>query len=301
MLKMYQQTAVAGGHPEFWEENWREDRFAEAVRFCAIDPLRPLFERFAPPGARMLEGGCGQGQYVAFYADQGVHAIGVDFAQTTLRRLRAHRPDLPLCAADVQCLPFRASVFDVYYSGGVVEHFEQGPERALAEARRVLRPGGVLLASVPYFNPLRRALASWRRDRWRVVRRAEVDGEPPTDALFWQYAYRPAEFSQLLEAAGFAAIERLAYSVLWGFYDLPGLGAALAARLNRGPTLPSVVPPVEGALTVVRPSRLAAAARPSLLKRLVVTEDVRVPIAGLGIRVLRWFCANMMMFVGRKR
>jgi hypothetical protein len=61
MLKVYQGGHISGDSAAFWESNWSEDRLEDAVRFCAIDPLRPLFERYAPPRSRMLEGGCGQG------------------------------------------------------------------------------------------------------------------------------------------------------------------------------------------------------------------------------------------------
>jgi hypothetical protein len=38
----------------------------------------------------------------------------------------------------------------------------------------------------------------------------------------------------------------------------------------------------------------------SILKRLVVSEDDTVPILGLGVKFMRWFSANMMMYVCKK-
>ena len=35
----------------------------------------------------------------------------------------------------------------------------------------------------------------------------------------------------------------------------------------------------------------------ALLKRLMISEDDKVPLIGLGVRLLRWACANMMMYV----
>ena len=72
MLKMYHQRAHKGDSPDLWEENWENDNFEEALRFCETDPLRALFERYARPGMAMLEGGCGHGQYVAYYGARGV-------------------------------------------------------------------------------------------------------------------------------------------------------------------------------------------------------------------------------------
>src|SRR5947207_2994273 len=128
MLKMYHQRPHGGGSPELWDENWQNNNFDEAVCFCESDPLRPLFDHYALPGSAMLEGGCGQGHYVAYYTARGVRVVGLDFAQGALRALRARDPNLALCAGDVAVLPFRDETFDLYYSGGVVEHFEAGAE-----------------------------------------------------------------------------------------------------------------------------------------------------------------------------
>ncbi len=60
----------------------------------------------------------------------------------TLADVRDHYPGLLLCGADVARLPLRDQSVATYYSGGVVEHFEAGPHKAIAEARRVLDPNG---------------------------------------------------------------------------------------------------------------------------------------------------------------
>ena len=157
MLKMYTTASSVGDTPAYWEENWAGGSLEEAVRFCEVDPLRPLLERHVPLESVVLEGGCGLGQYVVYYSDRGRKVVGLDFSRGTLAGLRRHRPDVRLCAGNVVRLPFRAGCFDAYFSGGVVEHFEDGPDTALREAWRVLRSGGVFLVSVPYCSPLRRA------------------------------------------------------------------------------------------------------------------------------------------------
>src|SRR5215510_10812203 len=119
MLKMYQSGAHDGSSAEFWEEAWDDGGFEEALRFCEVDPLRKLFERYAQPGSTMLEGGCGRGQYVAYYSARGIDVTGLDFASDALIRLRRVKQNLRLCAGDVSKLPFGESSFDVYYSGGV--------------------------------------------------------------------------------------------------------------------------------------------------------------------------------------
>jgi SAM-dependent methyltransferase len=284
MLKMRHEARHAGA-ADFWDETWNDGQLDEAIRFCEVDPLRPLFEEYAPAGTRLLEGGCGRGQYVVYYAGRGVRIIGVDFAADAVGRLKARFPEVSLCLGDVSTLPFREASFDVYYSGGVVEHFESGPLPALREARRVLQPGGVLLVSVPYLSPLRRLSALWRHDRQFVSEeRAEAHG---IGQAFWQYAYGVREFSRLLREAGFRVDRTYPYAILFGLYDLP-----LLPRLLERKGQSQAAGPVEaqGPSPTARP-------HVSLLKRLLVSEDRSVAGFGPLVEVAGRLCANMMMYV----
>jgi SAM-dependent methyltransferase len=303
MLKMHHSGAHEGGSPDLWEENWEHNDFETALRFCETDPLLPLFERYARPGTTMLEGGCGHGHYVAYYSSRGVNVVGLDFAQQTLGRLHTRVPGLMLCAGDVSALPFSDATFDLYYSGGVVEHFEGGPERAIEEARRVLRPGGVLLISVPYLSLLRSAMSPFKSSFWKRVSRASVDGDG-AGPEFFQYIYLRQEFEAILARAGLHIVSTQGYGILWGLYDVPFLqtvierltGSPLATNVSS--TQPTGANPnePEGALSQPAGSLRASSLR-AIIKRLIVSEDDSVPIAGLGVRLMRRVCANMMMYV----
>lgn len=299
MLKMYHRSRHQGGTPEYWEQNWRETSLDETVRFCAVDPLRPFFEQHVKPGDLMLEGGCGVGQYVTYYAERGVRAVGLDFEQVALLGLHASRPSLPLCAGDVARLPFRDQSFDCYYSGGIVEHFEGGAEKALREARRVLRGEGILLITVPYFSPLKRLLAPFFAHGGREVTEARVDchGEDGSKGLtFFQYAYKVSEFKSQLTDAGFRVILTRGFSILWGLYELPLLRSLIdlwrTRQRSRAPgssarSIESAGAPGHGSQNGAR----------SVLRRLAVSEDVNVPLLGWTVRALAWGCASMMLYV----
>lgn len=298
MLKMYHGNSQQGGSSAFWEETWNDGGLEEAIRFCEVDPLRPLFELYAPPGSLMLEGGCGRGQYVAFYSDRGISVIGLDFARDALRNLQSRNPNLALCAGNVADLPFRDEAFDVYYSGGVVEHFESGADSALREARRVLRPGGILLISVPYINPLRRLVSLVKKSDRRWVSKAGLDDSVTLGSRrFFQYAYSKREFQSLLGAAGFDLISTKGYSIIWGLYELPFINMAVQALAHRrgGPTGTR-----NGNAKGVNDPLHENRSSPSKLKRLIIGEDDSVPVAGLAVKPLRWTCANMMMYVCRR-
>ncbi len=287
MLKMFAIQSSSGSGPEFWEENWANAEYERAVAFCEVDPLRPLFEKYLRRDSLMLEGGCGMGNYLSYYSDLGHRVIGVDFAQATLKALKDRRPAEKLCAGDVARLPFADRTFDLYYSGGVVEHFEHGPEAALAEARRVLKPDGILLLSVPYLSPVRRLVALFRRE-WLTVQSPVADGFRPSGHEFFQYAFTPADFTALLAKAGLRVIARQGYAVIWGLSELPGFSRLVGASPN---ATRDVVEPGPGRAASPGPVQM------SLIKRLVVTEDASVPVLGLGVRLMRRLAANMMMYV----
>jgi SAM-dependent methyltransferase len=101
-----------------------------------------------PPGARVLDVGCGTGVLTRMLARwPGVASVlGVDIAPALLDRARALAGDLPnvsFAPADAYDLPFGGAEFDVVAYDSTLSHLTD-PGAALAEAHRVLRPGGAL-------------------------------------------------------------------------------------------------------------------------------------------------------------
>ncbi|HEU4423573.1 MAG TPA: methyltransferase domain-containing protein [Pilimelia sp.] len=97
-------------------------------------------------GARVLEVGCGTGIITAMIAElPGVaECIGVDPSAGFIERARHRAPSLRFEVADGRALPFGDHAFDGLVFATTLCHVP-APELALAEARRVLRPGGYLL------------------------------------------------------------------------------------------------------------------------------------------------------------
>ncbi|MEH0935442.1 methyltransferase domain-containing protein [Micromonospora psammae] len=93
------------------------------------------------PGATVVDVGCGTGRAVAELARRGAHAIGVDLDPTMLTAARSRFPDLDLRVADAIDLPLADGQAHGYRADKVY-HVLPEPSLALAEARRVLAPGG---------------------------------------------------------------------------------------------------------------------------------------------------------------
>ncbi|MFF8955289.1 methyltransferase domain-containing protein [Streptomyces sp. NPDC014894] len=104
-----------------------------------------------PAGSRVLEAGCGVGAQTVHLlrSSPGARLVAVDRSEDSLARARvrvaAHEPEVRMewLRADVLDLPFADAEFDHVFVCFVLEHLAD-PGRALAELRRVLRPGGTV-------------------------------------------------------------------------------------------------------------------------------------------------------------
>jgi SAM-dependent methyltransferase len=124
-----------------WSEHGLERRIEEIMAALDRHPL--------PPGAAVLDLGCGSGVYCLHLRERGLAPVGADFSPGMLSRARAALEAVeglgaaPVVCADVLRLPLADNSFDGLINVGVLQHIEDGA-RALREMLRVTRPGGRL-------------------------------------------------------------------------------------------------------------------------------------------------------------
>jgi len=120
-------------------------RTSEYRRLAALVRLLRL-----QPGEKLLDSGCGSGWLAALARAAGARVWAMDIAPAGVVAARARFPEAGFFqVGDGYHLPFAAASFDTLVLSEVVEHLED-IEAAFAEVRRVLRPGGRVLVSVPY-------------------------------------------------------------------------------------------------------------------------------------------------------
>jgi SAM-dependent methyltransferase len=95
----------------------------------------------AAPGVRLLDVASGPGYVAAAAAARGASATGVDFSAAMVSEAGSRYPSIEFRAGDAEALPFADNSFDAVTMNFGLLHLAH-PDRALAEARRVLRPGG---------------------------------------------------------------------------------------------------------------------------------------------------------------
>jgi ubiquinone/menaquinone biosynthesis C-methylase UbiE len=150
----------------------------------------------------IIEAGCGMGTWVYNIRQMGHDIIGIDYMESTIKKLKAEVPDLPVKHGDVLDLNYQDNTFDAYVSLGVIEHFQGGPQIALREASRVLKPNGLAFITVPYLSVFRRFIAHPIRDLYFLLRR--IRGK---EKYFWEYRYTKRELKRFLDESNFRVID----------------------------------------------------------------------------------------------
>lgn len=134
-----------------WDKLWGK-RKPVHVYANIVERAKSYFPDLA--GIHVLEVGCGRGGTLLNLAGLGASVKGLDYSDQALgicQRLRNSKglnDRAEFVQGDARLLPFRANSFDLVYSVGLIEHFEE-PSPLLREQERVLKPGGVFIVQVP--------------------------------------------------------------------------------------------------------------------------------------------------------
>ena len=190
---------------ERYEEHHRERR--NEGDFVFVPERIPLFASAIGQGKRVLDLGCRSGALTKHFLD-GNSVVGLDVDAAALEKAAALGIE-PVRANVEDPLPFENSSFDAVVAGELFEHL-QFPDALVAEIRRVLRPGGRLVGSVP--NAFR------IQSRLRFLR-----GRPPEDDPTHLRMFSPAAMRELL-----GSFEKIEIDFVGGRYTR--LNARLFAR-----------------------------------------------------------------------
>ena len=138
---------------EYYEDLW--ERLPDD-RDLPDYELRLAFAReHVTPGMRVLDLGCGAGEFTVALAALGAEVIGAEVAETAILAAQRLHPDgdFRLVPFDGE-LPFEDGAFEVVWASEVIEHVAD-THRWLTEIRRVLTPAGRLLITTPAHGRLR--------------------------------------------------------------------------------------------------------------------------------------------------
>ena len=129
---------------EFEHEGWERvaDKYDSTWSTSTRQFIRPLLDAAGVvEGMSVLDVGCGPGYVSAAATERGATAIGVDFSREMIGIAKRMFPGIEFREGDAQNLAFPDQTFDRVVANFALLHLAN-PERACAEAARVLKPGG---------------------------------------------------------------------------------------------------------------------------------------------------------------
>jgi len=182
---------------EHWNDNWAcppRMRLPRAYSSSIRDRMS-LLRGEVGHGMKFLEIGCAPGKMLSWVAAVlGAEVSGLDYSEPGVRVARRLFGELGLVAdirnEDVFSTTFAERSFDVVYSAGVIEHFED-PSQIVRIHAELLKPGGVALITVPN---LRGFYGRWASPETLAIHNLDI---MTPEALRW---LAPQDLSKSVEA-----------------------------------------------------------------------------------------------------
>lgn len=193
-LEFYQQPADSSFWDDHWNQQWQgtEEGFVKQATCHKDSLIEYLLNQYAPQkDAKIIEAGCGNGHFVYLMNHLGYHqAYGVDFAPQTVSMLNRLFPSLLISCQDIRRTNFPDQTFSLYLSFGVIEHFYEGYEPIMQEAKRITKPGSYFAISFPQMSLLR-----------KVKSRLGLYSQkfPADQKNFYQFAFDPQKIANDLK------------------------------------------------------------------------------------------------------
>jgi ubiquinone/menaquinone biosynthesis C-methylase UbiE len=188
-----------------------------------------LFDRMqVGPGTELLDIACGSGYAASVAALRGAKVSGLDASEALLAIARARTPEGDFRIGDMFALPFEDDSFDVATSFNGIW---KGCEGALVQARRVVRPGG-LVGFTFWGSPKRLGLLPFFA---AVVELSPADHVSAT--MNQGDTGRPGVAEQMLADAGLEYVDR---GTAQAINEYPDLELAVRASAAVGPSWPAI-------------------------------------------------------------
>lgn len=178
-------------YPEHYAGFEADPVFHRRVREVLRDSIAPHL----PPKARVLDVGCGNGEFLLAAKERGYEVLGIDFAQGAADA--CSRRGIRAVVGDFLKHDFGPDApFDLITMWDVCEHLDH-PLEFMTRARSLLSPTGMLVLKVPCFTP---------RSLWIASHIPKVSGPLIGTPGHVQY-FRPPTLTRLLQRAGFSRVD----------------------------------------------------------------------------------------------
>ena len=208
-------------------------------------PYDALIGQHTPEGCLLLDVGCSRGDPDLPSIQRARLSVGAD---VDLLGLRANDIDSACVLAPMGTLPFPDETFDVVVCKWVLEHLEH-PEADFAEMRRVLRPGGALVALTPNKYSIFTLISTVLSHRVKQILKGRMFGGHEEDTFpTWYRANDQTTLRRIAEAAG---LQEADYQILPGMFTFFIFNGPLARLVRLIENVQAKVPGIRNACTYI--------------------------------------------------
>ncbi len=245
---MEKKTEKFNGSKEYFDLNWQERKEKTHNYFTTSSPQTQLqlafqnhyelFKKlfFKEKRGKSLEVGCGRGNLSLYFANDGWDAHLLDQSKSAINVAKENFNSLNLkgnfFVGDANSLPFESEMFDVVFSVGLLEHFEE-VSQTIKEQARILKKDGIFIGYVvperklnvqTFFKPLNKTLSFLKK-----IIDPDVDKFKKDKNLLFRSDYNSKYYLEIMKKEpfkeigtfGIFPIPLISYSDIYPFTPLP--------------------------------------------------------------------------------
>jgi len=184
-----------------------------ATRREIWEELKFLFEGLKE-GEKVLDLGCGNGRWSKVFKKKKVDYFGIDNSERLIEIAKENFPEAKFLVGDALNLPFPDDFFDEVYSIALLHHIpsEDFRIKVLKEAKRVLKPGGILILTCWKIHQWREIFALLKYTLLKLIGRSKLDFKDffvpwGKKMLRYYHFFTQRELENLLRKVGFEILE----------------------------------------------------------------------------------------------
>jgi tRNA (uracil-5-)-methyltransferase TRM9 len=165
-------------------------------------------------GEKVLDLGCGNGRWYKVFKEKKVDYFGIDNSEKLIEIAKENFPEAKFFVGDAMNLPFPDNFFDKVYSIALLHHIpsEDFRIKVLKEAKRVLKPEGMLILTCWKIHRLREILTLLKHTFLKSIGKSKLDFKDiflpwGKKTLRYYHCFSKKELEKLVEKSGFEILE----------------------------------------------------------------------------------------------